>query len=146
MLTEKQRTLLVFIHDCLNERGVSPSFDEMKDALSLKSKSGIHRLITALLKLVRRDALQLGQQQQGPGTHPLLHIAPLKVLQLLMSTATEANTTGHGRQRHGTTIAGKRNKPAEHGAGGRHNRLLSKPGGGSNQNPLRQALAKQNRQ
>jgi len=48
MLTEKQRTLLVFIHDCLNERGVSPSFDEMKDALSLKSKSGIHRLITAL--------------------------------------------------------------------------------------------------
>ena len=48
MLTEKQRTLLVFIHDCLNERGVSPSFDEMKDALGLKSKSGIHRLITAL--------------------------------------------------------------------------------------------------
>ena len=48
MLTEKQRTLLVFIHDCLNKRGVSPSFDEMKDALSLKSKSGIHRLITAL--------------------------------------------------------------------------------------------------
>ncbi len=48
MLTAKQRELLVFIHQRIKESGVSPSFDEMKDALDLKSKSGIHRLITAL--------------------------------------------------------------------------------------------------
>ncbi|MCQ0988485.1 transcriptional repressor LexA [Jiella marina] len=48
MLTRKQHELLWFIHDRLKETGVPPSFDEMKDALELKSKSGIHRLITAL--------------------------------------------------------------------------------------------------
>jgi repressor LexA len=48
MLTQKQKDLLVFINARLQETGVPPSFDEMKDALSLKSKSGIHRLITAL--------------------------------------------------------------------------------------------------
>lgn len=50
MLTEKQKELLLFIHDRMQERGVPPSFDEMKDALDLKSKSGIHRLITALVE------------------------------------------------------------------------------------------------
>ena len=48
MLTPKQHELLMFIHERLRESGVPPSFDEMKDALDLKSKSGIHRLITAL--------------------------------------------------------------------------------------------------
>lgn len=48
MLTRKQHELLRFIHERLRETGVPPSFDEMKDALDLKSKSGIHRLITAL--------------------------------------------------------------------------------------------------
>ncbi len=48
MLTAKQQELLVFIQKRLEEGGVSPSFDEMKDALDLKSKSGIHRLISAL--------------------------------------------------------------------------------------------------
>lgn len=48
MLTSKQRELLLFIHQRIKESGVSPSFDEMKDALDLASKSGIHRLITAL--------------------------------------------------------------------------------------------------
>lgn len=48
MLTKKQKDLLLFIHNRVQETGVSPSFDEMKDALELKSKSGIHRLITAL--------------------------------------------------------------------------------------------------
>lgn len=48
MLTRKQQELLFFINERLNEGGVSPSFDEMKDALGLKSKSGIHRLITGL--------------------------------------------------------------------------------------------------
>ena len=48
MLTRKQNELLMFINKRLNDDGVSPSFDEMKDALRLKSKSGIHRLITGL--------------------------------------------------------------------------------------------------
>ncbi len=48
MLTRKQQLLLQFIHERLQAEGVPPSFDEMKDALELKSKSGIHRLITAL--------------------------------------------------------------------------------------------------
>ncbi len=48
MLTLKQQELLSFIHHRLEQGGVSPSFEEMKDALDLKSKSGIHRLINAL--------------------------------------------------------------------------------------------------
>ncbi|MEM0908192.1 MAG: transcriptional repressor LexA [Pseudomonadota bacterium] len=48
MLTKKQYDLLMFIHDRMTDTGVPPSFEEMKDALDLKSKSGIHRLITAL--------------------------------------------------------------------------------------------------
>ena len=48
MLTAKQRELLIFIDDRLKEDGVSPSFDEMREALDLKSKSGVHRLISAL--------------------------------------------------------------------------------------------------
>ena len=48
MLTKKQHQLLIFIDNRLKETGVSPSFDEMKDALGLASKSGIHRLITGL--------------------------------------------------------------------------------------------------
>ncbi|PPR75919.1 MAG: LexA repressor [Alphaproteobacteria bacterium MarineAlpha3_Bin4] len=48
MLTRKQYELLVFIEKSLRETGISPSYDEMKDALALRSKSGIHRLITGL--------------------------------------------------------------------------------------------------
>ena len=48
MLTRKQLELLDFINKRVSRDGVPPSFDEMKDALSLRSKSGIHRLITAL--------------------------------------------------------------------------------------------------
>lgn len=50
MLTQKQKELLLFIHDRMQDQGVPPSFDEMRDALDLKSKSGIHRLITALVE------------------------------------------------------------------------------------------------
>jgi repressor LexA len=50
MLTRKQAELLRFINERLKEAGVPPSFDEMKDALDLRSKSGIHRLITALVE------------------------------------------------------------------------------------------------
>ncbi len=48
MLTKKQNQLLLFISQQIGKDGVSPSFDEMKDALGLKSKSGVHRLVTAL--------------------------------------------------------------------------------------------------
>ena len=48
MLTRKQHELICFIEDRLADTGVSPSFEEMKDALELKSKSGVHRLISAL--------------------------------------------------------------------------------------------------
>ena len=48
MLTKKQNELLIYIHQNLRETGVAPSYEEMKDALDLRSKSGIHRLIHAL--------------------------------------------------------------------------------------------------
>ncbi|WP_019961841.1 transcriptional repressor LexA [Woodsholea maritima] len=48
MLTRKQHELLLFIHRRISESGISPSFDEMKEALNLASKSGVHRLVTAL--------------------------------------------------------------------------------------------------
>ena len=48
MLTKKQKNLLLFINKKIRSTGVSPSYEEMKDSLNLKSKSGIHRLISAL--------------------------------------------------------------------------------------------------
>lgn len=48
MLTRKQHELLTFVNEALETTGIAPSYDEMKDAVGLKSKSGIHRLITAL--------------------------------------------------------------------------------------------------
>lgn len=50
MLTKKQRELLIYIHDHMTEDDIAPSFEEMKEALGLKSKSGIHRLITGLVE------------------------------------------------------------------------------------------------
>jgi repressor LexA len=50
MLTKKQRELLIFIHEHMKDDDIAPSFEEMKEALNLKSKSGIHRLITALVE------------------------------------------------------------------------------------------------
>ena len=73
MLTRKQAELLRFIHERLKEAGVPPSFDEMKDALDLRSKSGIHRLITALeergfiRRLAQSGARHRGDQAAGVG-------------------------------------------------------------------------------
>lgn len=50
MLTKKQKDLLLFIHERMGAGDIAPSFDEMREALSLKSKSGIHRLITGLVE------------------------------------------------------------------------------------------------
>ena len=84
MLTRKQYELLVYIDRHLKQTGFSPSFEEMKDALNLKSKSGIHRLISALEErgyLARRhhraralDILRLPdnmQPRETPATAPL---------------------------------------------------------------------------
>jgi repressor LexA len=50
MLTKKQRDLLIFIHERMSSGEIAPSFEEMKQALGLKSKSGVHRLISALVE------------------------------------------------------------------------------------------------
>ncbi len=77
MLTKKQHELLLFINSRLGETGVSPSFDEMKEALDLRSKSGIHRLITALEErgFIRRlphraRALEVLRMPEGAKTVP----------------------------------------------------------------------------
>ncbi len=82
MLTRKQRELLQFIQERLGDTGISPSFDEMKDALGLKSKSGVHRLITGLeergfirrlphraraLEVTRLSDDQMGRAEQARG-------------------------------------------------------------------------------
>src|SRR5437868_1016309 len=70
MLTRKQFELLRFIHERLKETGVPPSFDEMKDALDLRSKSGIHRLITALEErgFIRDGDIALLKKTEGADT------------------------------------------------------------------------------
>src|SRR3954464_15154572 len=93
MLTAKQRELLLFIDKRLNESGISPSFDEMREALDLKSKSGVHRLISALEErhFIRRlanraralEILRLPDQIKTSGTSaPVANIAtpPTKVM------------------------------------------------------------------
>lgn len=78
MLTRKQYNLLMFINNHLNQTGVSPSFDEMKEALGLKSKSGIHRLIVGLEErgFIRRlphraralEIIKMPENIKGDGT------------------------------------------------------------------------------
>lgn len=84
MLTQKQKDLLMLIHKRLQDTGVPPSFDEMKDALELKSKSGIHRLITALEErgFIRRlphraralEIIKMPEASAGPASiHAVSH-------------------------------------------------------------------------
>lgn len=90
MLTPKQHELLCFINNSLEESGVSPSFEEMKDALGLKSKSGVHRLISALEErgFLRRlpnraRALEVTKMPEGGNLKPaapnVINIAPDRV-------------------------------------------------------------------
>ena len=86
MLTRKQQELLIFIHERLKESGVPPSFDEMKDALALASKSGIHRLITALEErgFIRRlpnraralEVIRLPEAYGAPSKEPRRSFSP----------------------------------------------------------------------
>ena len=85
MLTRKQHELLCFINDRLQETGVSPSFEEMKEALDLKSKSGVHRLISALEErnFIRRlpnraRALEVVRLPEGLGKAPAAPAAAAK--------------------------------------------------------------------
>jgi len=105
MLTAKQRELLLFIDARLKEGGISPSFDEMREALDLKSKSGVHRLISALEErgFIRRlpnraRALEVVKLPEQPSN----------VVQLRPAPAAPANDTIeiplHGRIAAGTPI------------------------------------------
>jgi repressor LexA len=86
MLTRKQHELLTYIHAKLGETGVSPSFEEMKDALELKSKSGVHRLISALEErgFIRRlpnraralEVLRVPDSKAGIASNPIAPAAP----------------------------------------------------------------------
>src|SRR5215203_1635383 len=94
MLTRKQHELLRFIHERLREAGVPPSFDEMKDALDLKSKSGIHRLITALEErgFIRRlpnraRALEVIRLPESVASSPVRRFTPSVVEGGLAKTA-----------------------------------------------------------
>lgn len=83
MLTRKQHELLLYINRYLNEHGVSPSFDEMKDAVHLKSKSGIHRLI-------------LGLEERGFLKRLVHRARALEVVRLPNDVAVAAEAKGKG--------------------------------------------------
>jgi len=107
MLTAKQRELLLFIDDRLKESGVSPSFDEMREALDLKSKSGVHRLISALEErgFIRRlpNRARALEVVKLPETRSTATVTPIRPV-----TTAPANDTMeiplHGRIAAGTPI------------------------------------------
>jgi len=107
MLTAKQRELLLFIDGRLKEDGVSPSFDEMREALDLKSKSGVHRLISALEErgFIRRlpNRARALEVLKLPETRPSASVTPIRP-----AVAAAANDTMeiplHGRIAAGTPI------------------------------------------
>ena len=106
MLTAKQHELLRFIHDRLGKTGVSPSFDEMREALDLKSKSGVHRLISALeeRQFIRRlpnraRALEVVRMPEMAAP------APLAAQPILRTAANDTiEIPMHGRIAAGTPI------------------------------------------
>src|SRR5947208_1910030 len=111
MLTAKQRELLMFIRERLDENGISPSFDEMREALDLKSKSGVHRLISALEErgFIRRlpnraRALEVVKLPDSISASAL----PASPVQLRPAVPSAANDTLeiplHGRIAAGTPI------------------------------------------
>lgn len=111
MLTKKQRDLLVFIHDYTQKTGLSPSFEEMKQGLNLKSKSGIHRLINALvergfLERLPNKARALEVKRLPENTASIMPMRPrLKtspVHQISARSAEMAQIPLHGRIAAGT--------------------------------------------
>ena len=118
MLTQKQHELLCFIDEKLKDSGVSPSFEEMKEALGLKSKSGIHRLISALEErhFIRRlpnraRALEVLKLPEG-GVHETTHsnVISLRpettVREVISNPASAANNDVLEIPLHGRIAAG----------------------------------------
>lgn len=121
MLTTKQQELLTFINNRLDEGGVSPSFEEMKDALDLRSKSGIHRLINALEErgFIRRlpnraralevlklpDGMDRARKAAAALAAPLAQVAPKVAVPLLPVAANDViDIPLHGRIAAGVPI------------------------------------------
>jgi repressor LexA len=109
MLTRKQHELLLYIDRHLSESGVSPSFEEMKEALDLKSKSGVHRLISALEErgFIRRlanraRALEVLKMPEMKAAAPATAGAPLRVPQAANDMIIDLPL--HGRIAAGTPI------------------------------------------
>jgi len=106
MLTAKQHELLLFIDSRLKEKGISPSFDEMREALELKSKSGVHRLISALEE--RGFIRRLPNRARALEVVKLPETRSATVVPLRPATPAPANDTIdlplHGRIAAGTPI------------------------------------------
>jgi repressor LexA len=109
MLTVKQHELLSFIHDRLAATGVSPSFDEMREALELKSKSGVHRLISALeeRQFIRRlpnraRALEVVRMPEASNVTRLVPPAPRPIVPAAANDIIEIPM--HGKIAAGTPI------------------------------------------
>ena len=106
MLTAKQRELLLFIDARLKESGISPSFDEMREALDLKSKSGVHRLISALEE--RGFIRRLPNRARALEVMKMPETKPATVVPLRPAAPAAANDTLeiplHGRIAAGTPI------------------------------------------
>ncbi|GLQ07214.1 transcriptional repressor LexA [Sneathiella chinensis] len=129
MLTKKQHELLMYIHTYLEKKGVCPSFDEMKEALDLKSKSGIHRLITGLTErgFIRRlphraralEILKLPDAVLPTGItkrhHPAADGGEFNVVQADFSNNPHAHAHGpsHGETGDGAASARPPSSPAE---------------------------------
>lgn len=141
MLTRKQHELLMFINERLAATGVSPSFDEMKDALGLKSKSGIHRLITGLEErgFIRRlphraralEVLKLPENQEDPGFSPKVIKGKFSITGAVASAddAEAVQLPLYGKIAAGTPIEALRNPetvdiPASMLTGGEHYALM----------------------
>ena len=113
MLTRKQHELLRFIQASLEESGVSPSFEEMKDALDLKSKSGVHRLISALEErgFIRRlpnraRALEVLRQPEDVTPVPTRAVTPRAVVESIKPVVPAAANDIIEIPMHGRIAAG----------------------------------------
>lgn len=109
MLTAKQKELLLYIHSKIKEDGVSPSFDEMKDALNLASKSGIHRLITALEErgFIRRLAHRARALEVVKLPESATLSAPPRGRQAFRPALVDAGRTTQGSARPSLPVLGK---------------------------------------
>ena len=94
MLTRKQHELLMLIHDRLKETGVPPSFEEMKEALDLKSKSGVHRLISALEE---RGFIRRLREDEGTWMAHIWEHAAIELQNMAGSDVSFGKTRGMGQ-------------------------------------------------